>query len=105
LWTVLAAIERKSGMDAAAGAVEEVARIVAQIRRQWPRVRILLRADSGFAREDLMAWCEANGVAFLFGLAKNERLLELGADAAGRIEDRQRVADHTHAGEEHRGQE
>ena len=62
-------------MDAAAGAVEEMARIVAQIRRRWPRVRILVRADSGFARDDLMAWCEANGVHFLFGLAKNDRLI------------------------------
>jgi len=61
-------------MDAAAGAVAEVARIVAQIRRCWPHVRILLRADSGFAREELMAWCEANGVGFLFGLAGNVRL-------------------------------
>ena len=52
----------RANIDAAAGAVEEVARIVAQIRRRWPRVRILLRADSGFAREELMAWCEANGV-------------------------------------------
>jgi hypothetical protein len=58
-----------------------VAPVVAQIRRQWPRVRILLRADSGFAREDLMAWCEANGVDFLFGLAKNERLIaEIGTE-------------------------
>ena len=62
-------------MDAAAGAVEEVARVVARIRARWPRTRILLRADSGFAREDLMTWCEANGVDFLFGLAKNERLI------------------------------
>ena len=52
------------------------ARIVAQIRKRWPRVRILLRADSGFAREALMAWCEANRVDFLFGLARNERLVE-----------------------------
>jgi hypothetical protein len=57
-------------MDAAAGAIEEVARVVAHIRRRWPGLRILLRADSGFAREDLMAWCEANGVDFLFGLAR-----------------------------------
>src|SRR6266700_2222866 len=57
------------------GAVEEVARLVARIRARWPRTRILLRADSGFAREDLMAWCEANGVDFLFGLAQNERLI------------------------------
>jgi hypothetical protein len=71
---LLAAKLRKASVDAAAGAVEEVARIVAQIRQRWPHVRVLLRADSGFAREDLMAWCEANGVHFLFGLAQNERL-------------------------------
>ena len=47
----------------------------AHIRRRWPLVRILVRADSGFAREELMAWCEANGVHFLFGLAKNDRLI------------------------------
>ena len=52
----------------------ETARIVVQIRRRWPRVRILLRADSGFAREALMAWCEANRVDYVFGLARNERL-------------------------------
>src|SRR5437867_4293951 len=72
---LLAAKLRRSNIDASAGAVEETARIVAQIRRRWPRVRILLRADSGFAREELMAWCEANGVDFLFGLAKNDRLI------------------------------
>jgi hypothetical protein len=66
---------RRSALDAADGAVEEMARIVAQVRRRWPRVRILLRADSGFARDDLMAWCEANGVDFLFGLGRNERLV------------------------------
>src|SRR6266705_2737809 len=62
---LLAAKLRRANMDAAAGAVEEVARIVARIRASWPHTRILLRADSGFAREDLMAWCEANGVDFL----------------------------------------
>jgi hypothetical protein len=72
---LLAAKLRPASMDAAAGAVEEVARIVAHIRRRWPHVRILVRADSGFAREELMAWCEANGVHFLFGLAQNERLV------------------------------
>jgi hypothetical protein len=55
-------------------AIEEVARIVVQIRRRWPKTRVLLRGDSGFAREALMAWCEANRVDFLFGLARNERL-------------------------------
>ena len=72
---LLAAKLRPASVDAAAGAVEEVARIIAHIRRRWPHVRILLRADSGFAREELMAWCEANGVHFLFGLAQNERLV------------------------------
>jgi hypothetical protein len=72
---LLAAKLRRADMDAAAGSVEEVARIVAQIRRRWPLVRILLRADSGFARDDLMAWCEENGIDFLFGLAKNDRLI------------------------------
>jgi hypothetical protein len=66
---------RRADLDASAGAVEEVARVVARIRARWPRTRILLRADSGFAREDLMAWCEANGIDFLFGLAQNERLI------------------------------
>jgi hypothetical protein len=72
---LLVAKLRRADMDAAAGAVEEVARVVARIRARWPRTRILLRADSGFARDDLMAWCEANGVDFLFGLARNERLV------------------------------
>ena len=71
---LLAAKLRRSNIDASAGAIEEVARIVAHIRTRWPRVRILLRADSGFAREELMGWCERNGVDFLFGLAKNARL-------------------------------
>jgi hypothetical protein len=72
---LLVAKLRRADIDASAGAVEEVARVVARIRARWPRTRILLRADSGFAREDLMAWCEANGIDFLFGLAQNERLI------------------------------
>ncbi len=72
---LLAAKLRPANIDGAAGSIEEVARIVAHIRRRWPRVRIVLRADSGFAREDLMAWCEANGVDFLLGLAQNKRLI------------------------------
>src|ERR1700691_4354944 len=72
---LLVARLRPASMDAAAGAVEEVARLVAHIRRHWPQVRILVRADSGFARDELMAWCEANGVDYLLGLAKNDRLV------------------------------
>jgi hypothetical protein len=73
---VLAAKLRPSNIDASAGSVEEVARIVDQVRARWPRTRILLRADSGFAREALMAWCEKNRVDFVFGLARNARLVE-----------------------------
>jgi hypothetical protein len=72
---LLAARLRRSNIDAAAGSREEVARIVAQIRSRWPKVEIWLRADSGFAREQLMAWCEENGVAYVFGLARNDRLV------------------------------
>ena len=71
---LLAAKLRRANIDDAAGAVEELARIVAQIRRRWPRTRILLRGDSGFTREPLMAWCEANRVDYVFGLARNDRL-------------------------------
>jgi hypothetical protein len=71
---VLCAKLRPSNIDASAGALEEVQRIVAQLRAVWPDVQIILRADSGFAREELMSWCEANGVDFLFGLARNSRL-------------------------------
>jgi hypothetical protein len=73
---LLAAKLRRSNIDGSAGAVEEVDRIVARIRDRWPEVRIVLRADSGFAREALMAWCEENRVDYLFGLARNVRLVE-----------------------------
>src|SRR5215211_2183495 len=73
---LLAARLRRANIDASAGAGEEVARIIGQIRRRWPRVRVLLRADSAFAREALMAWCEANRVDFVFGLARNGRLIK-----------------------------
>jgi DDE family transposase len=71
---LLAAKLRPANIDGSAGALEEIARIVAQIRARWPLVRIILRADSGFARDAMMAWCEANGVDFIFGLARNVRL-------------------------------
>jgi hypothetical protein len=73
---LLLARQRRANLDAASGSVEEMARIVAQIRGRWPRTRIILRADSGFAREALMAWCEENRVHYLFGLARNPRLQE-----------------------------
>src|SRR5271157_5396156 len=71
---LLCARLRSSNIDGAAGSVEELQRIVKQIRSAWPQVRILVRGDSGFCREELMAWCEAEGVDYLLGLAKNDRL-------------------------------
>ena len=71
---LLAAKLRPANIDGAAGAVEEVERIVARVRARWGEIEILLRADPGFARDEIMAWCEANGVDYLFGLAKNSRL-------------------------------
>ncbi len=73
---LLAARLRRSNIDASAGAVEEIARIVTQVRARWPKIRILLRADSGFARDALMAWCERHRVDFVFGLARNARLTD-----------------------------
>ena len=71
---LLCARLRPSNIDASAGSVEELQRIVEQIRSAWPGVRMVVRGDCGFCREELMAWCEANRVDYLLGLAKNERL-------------------------------
>jgi len=71
---LLCARLRPANQDAAAGARGEVERIVAQLRACWPEVEIVLRADSGFCREELMGWCEANRVDYLFGLQRNQRL-------------------------------
>jgi Transposase DDE domain group 1 len=71
---LLGARLRQSNIDGSAGALEEVKRIIGQIRENWPAVRIILRADSGFCRDPLMDWCENNGVDFVFGLARNSRL-------------------------------
>lgn len=76
---LLCALLRPSNIDAPSGALEEVQRIVGQIRGKWSATQIILRADSGFAREELMAWCEqekgkGNPVDYIFGLAKNQRL-------------------------------
>ena len=72
---LLVAKLRTSNRDGSDGALEEVERIVEQIRQTWREVRILLRGDSGFCREDLMTWCEKqHHVDYVFGLAKNDRL-------------------------------
>jgi len=74
---LLAAKLRPSDIDASAGSVKELARIVEHIRRQWPEVQIVIRADSGFCRENIMAWCEANDVDYILGLARNKRLQKI----------------------------
>jgi hypothetical protein len=71
---VLCARLRESNHDAAFGSLQEIRRIVTQIRDAWPGVKIILRGDSGFCRNELMSWCEEDGVDFVFGLARNQRL-------------------------------
>jgi Transposase DDE domain group 1 len=66
---------RPADIDAAAGSVKQLKRIVEQIRTAWPQVKVVIRADSGFCREEIMRWCEENGVDYLIGLAKNSRLV------------------------------
>jgi len=93
---LLCAKLRRSNIDGAAGAKDEVERIVGQIRERWPEVRIILRADSGFCREELMSWCEQSRVEYVFGLAKNARLVRsIGAElqaAAAESRETQRPA-------------
>ena len=74
---VLCARQRVANQDAAEGSLAELKRIVAQIRGAWPKVRIIVRGDSGFCRDELMDWCEQNGVEYVLGLARNERLRSL----------------------------
>jgi len=71
---LLCARLRPSNIDASEGCVDELKRIVAQIRQAWPQVRIIVRGDAGFCREELMAWCEEGQVDYVLGLAKNQRL-------------------------------
>jgi hypothetical protein len=71
---LLCARLRAANHDASFGCLAEIERIVAQIRAAWPAVRIIVRGDSGFCREQVMSWCESHGVDFVFGLARNQRL-------------------------------
>jgi hypothetical protein len=72
---LLCARLRPSDIDASAGALEELIRIVEQIRRRWSEVQIIVRGDSGFTRDDMMTWCEDHAVDYIFGLARNPRLV------------------------------
>jgi hypothetical protein len=89
---LLAAKLRRSNIDASAGSLAEIERIVGHIRQAWPRVRIVLRADSAFAREDLMAWCEDHRVDYVFGLARNKRLEKR---IAGALEEARQISQAT----------
>jgi len=80
---LLSARLRPSNIDASTGSVKELERIVGQIRARWPHVQIVIRADSGFCRETIMAWCETNHVDFVLGFAKNKRLI---AEIASELE-------------------
>ena len=72
---LLCARLRDSKRDASAGSIEELSRVVGQIREHWPKTRIVIRGDAGFCRESIMAWCEANKVGYVLGLARNVRLV------------------------------
>lgn len=85
---LLCARLRPSNQDGAAGSVEELARIMSQIREHWPKTRIIIRGDSGFCREEIMRWCEDNGVGYVVGLARNKRLNR----ALGREMEQARIA-------------
>ena len=73
---LLSAQLRSASIDPAKGALNDLKRVVAQIRARWPRVHILVRGDSGFCRDAIMDWCERGGIDYVFGLAKNPRLLK-----------------------------
>ena len=60
-------------------------RIVERLRERWPGLEILLRADASYAREQILAWCEGNGVDYVIGLARNSRLVEVDRLGAGRV--------------------
>lgn len=72
--SLLSARLRTSDSDPHEGVVEDLTRITRQFREVWPGVRIIVRGDSGFCREDLMFWCESNKVDYVLGLPKNARL-------------------------------
>lgn len=86
---LLCARLRPSNQDGAAGSVDEVEAIVSRIRRSWPEVRIILRGDSGFCREELMKWCEDNKVDYVLGFARNPKLERLLAPSMDRAREQQ----------------
>ena len=91
---LLCARLRPSNNDASAGTVDELKRIVPLIRAAWPEVQIIIRGDSGFCRDEIMSWCEENGVDYCFGLARNSRLTDAMAEE---MEEAKRMYEETKA--------
>ena len=67
---------RPGNSDPAGGVTEPLGRIIERLRREWPWLKILLRADSAYAREEILAWCRDNRVDYVIGLARNSRLVK-----------------------------
>jgi hypothetical protein len=84
---LLGARLRPSNIDASEGTVEELQRIIGQIREAWPDAKIVVRGDSGFCRDTIMSWCEAHGIDYVFGFAKNERLKAMIAEEVQRAKE------------------
>ena len=86
---------RQANIDASAGSLCEIQRVVKQIRTHWPEVRIILRADSGFCRDELMHWSEQEqSVYYVFGMARNERLRRIIAPQMAQV-----AAEHKRTGQ------
>ena len=85
---LLCARLRPSDLDASAGSVKPLKRIIAQIRQAWPQVKVVIRADSGFCREEILRWCEENGVDYVIGLAQNPRLVAAIAAELAQVRER-----------------
>jgi hypothetical protein len=83
---LLAAKLRPSNVDPAAGALEELQRIIPQIQQRWSKTQIIVRGDSAYARDEIMSWCEEHGVDYVLGLPSNERLLRMTCELEGKAQ-------------------
>ena len=91
---LLCARLRKADQDGAAGTIDELTRLIERIRLSWPETRIIVRGDSGFCRDDLMAWCEAHSVDYVLGLAKNSRLKAIIAEDMAQAKSQYEATEH-----------
>ena len=91
---LLCARLRTTDQDGAAGTVDELARMIERIRLSWPKTRIIVRGDGGFCREDLILWCETNGVDYVLGLPKNSRLKAIIAEEMAQAKEQSEATEH-----------